>query len=49
MVFVKNYLFIEFFEYDFVNSYIVKLYNIKISINLLCVYIGHPYLIAITL
>ena len=39
-VFVKHYLSVEFFEYDFVDSNIVKLYisNIKVPINLICVY-----------
>jgi len=40
MVFAKHYLSVEFFEYDFVDSNIVKLYisNIKVPINLICVY-----------
>ena len=40
MVFAKHYLNVEFFEYDFIDSNIVKLYinNTKMPINLICVY-----------
>jgi len=40
MVFPKHYLSEEFFQYDFVNFNIVKLYisNVKLPINLVCVY-----------
>jgi len=40
MVFVKHYLCIEFFEYDFLDANILKLYisNTKVPINLICVY-----------
>jgi len=36
MVFAKHYFSVEFFEYDFVDSNIVKLSNIKVPINLMC-------------
>jgi len=40
MVFAKHYLSVEFVEYDFVDSNVVKLYisNIKMPTNLICVY-----------
>jgi len=50
IVFAKSTLIVEFFEYDFVDVNILKLYisNIKVPINLVCMYIGHPVRIVIT-